>query len=96
MSAKDHTEDMGSKGKEGHSGSDHSSPHVRMQRYIYKLYSSAENLNYIGFKNGLECILSLFIDDDVKDRGNRKNMQNPSLVYFGSFSGPMKGKYKGI
>ena len=32
-------------------------------------------------------ILSLFIDDGVKDRGHRVNMQNPLLVYMGCYSG---------
>ena len=97
MSARDHTEDTGYKGKFGHIGFDGSCPQERMLRYAYSFNSgNAENLSYQSAGGGLEVILSLFVDDGLKDRGHRKNMQNPLLTYMGCFSGSHKSKYGGI
>jgi uncharacterized protein YkwD len=47
MASKDHVDDTGPRGKQGHRGTDMSQPIDRVKRYIYKINTvSAENLSY--------------------------------------------------
>ena len=48
-----------------------------MRQFGYPFYGGAENIAY-GKVNGLECIVSLIIDDGVKGRGHRKNVLAPA------------------
>ena len=96
MATKDHVDDTGPQGICEHEGTDGSAPDDRMKRYVHKFNTlNAENLAFEKNSQGLAVILSLFIDDGVKDRGHRVNMQNPSFVYMGSYTGPHK-VYQGM
>lgn len=80
--AKDHAKDIGSKGLISHDGSDGSNVSDRIERYSEWEGTCAENLDF-GSKSGLNCLLSLIIDDGVSSRGHRKNIFNPNCKFIG-------------
>lgn len=80
--AKDHAKDIGGKGLVSHDGSDGSNVSDRIERYCEWEGICAENLDF-GSKSGLNCLLSLIIDDGVTTRGHRKNLMNTNSKYIG-------------
>lgn len=54
----------------------------RVSKYGEWVGGIAENLHW-GTSNAHEAIMSLMIDDSVKNRGHRKNMLNPSYTKVG-------------
>lgn len=88
-SCQDHVADQAPEGATGHDGSDGSSPFDRMDRHGEWKITAAENLAY-GSDTGTTVIMSLFVDDDVPDRGHRVALFNEDLGVTGIYSGPHK------
>jgi hypothetical protein len=80
--SRDHANDIGPKGLTSHDGSDGSNCSDRIERYCEWEGICAENLDF-GSKTGLNCLLSLMVDDGVKSRGHRKNLLNPNAKFIG-------------
>ena len=88
-SCQDHVADQAPTGQTGHFGSDGSDPFDRMLRHGEWDITASENLAY-GSNTGTEIIMSLFVDDDVPDRGHRVTLFNDRLNVAGVYSGPHK------
>lgn len=72
--AKDHCLDQGPKGLYGHTGTDGSTPSIRVKKYIHEGYCGVgENISY-GQVSGKEIFIQLIVDDGVKNRGHRENI----------------------
>ncbi len=82
LGAKDHTVDQGKRGATGHTGSDGSSPSVRVNRYGKWQSKVAENISY-GEKSGRNIVVQLLIDDGVPSRGHRVNIMNRDFTKTG-------------
>lgn len=89
LAAKDLCNDHGPKSLVGHGGSDGSSPTSRAKRHNPKVRGVGENVAYGSF-SARDVIISLVVDDNVADRGHRKNI-------FGNYSkvGVAFGYHKG-
>ncbi len=72
LAALDHCNDCGPKGILGHDGSDGSTPEIRIKRYAPNTCMWGENIAY-GTFTAMETVRGLIVDDNVKDRGHRKN-----------------------
>ena len=81
---RDHGEDQAPTGATGHTGSDGSSPLVRMSRYGNVMSPSGENLAW-GSSDAKDAIIQLIIDDGVPNRGHRLNIFNPGYWEHGSY-----------
>ncbi|MDP4184254.1 MAG: CAP domain-containing protein [Bacteroidota bacterium] len=80
--AKDLVADQSVSGGVGHTGSNGDTPSTRVSRYGKWLVTLGENIHY-GFSDPRRIIMSLLIDDGVKDRGHRKNLLNSSFKKIG-------------
>lgn len=85
--ARDHARDLGPSGAMGHEGSDGSTMDQRMTRYGEWQGTAAENIDY-GSDEPRQVVISLIIDDGVRNRGHRANIFNPSLRVAGVGCGP--------
>ncbi len=85
--ASDHAKDQSKTGKTGHSGGDRSDFKQRIERYGVWQKQIAENIAY-GNSSARQIVIFLLIDDDVQNRGHRKNLLHPEFemvgVAFGS------------
>jgi hypothetical protein len=81
---RDHGEDQAPSGSTGHSGSDGSSPQVRMQRYGNLMAPAGENLAWGSF-DAKDAIIQLIIDDGVPSRGHRLNIFKEGYFEHGSY-----------
>jgi uncharacterized protein YkwD len=86
-SAAAHAEDQGARGLVGHYGSDGSSPSDRIQAYGTWGGMVAENIAY-GITIADVVVEQLIVDDNVPDRGHRKNIFMPQLRFAGVGCGP--------
>ena len=86
----DHSRDTGPKGMTGHYGSDKSSPHQRIMKYV-KATMTGENLSYSDVDNGEQVILQLLIDDGVPSRGHRHNIMHADFTHLGVSCGCHNG-----
>lgn len=80
--AADHAKDQSKTGKTGHTGSDHSSFKHRIERYGDWQKQIAENITY-GNSSARQIVISLLIDDGVKNRGHRKVLLQPVFEMVG-------------
>lgn len=80
--AQDHANDIGPKGLTDHIGSDNSEPADRIEKYLTWDITIAENLDF-GGKSGEEILVSLIVDDGVKNRGHRANIFKDDIKYIG-------------
>jgi len=85
--ARDHVRDTGPRGVVGHTGSDGSSPALRVRRYDASLRYIGENIAY-GSAGARGIVLSLLIDDGVPSRGHRTNIMNTDYDLVGVSVGP--------
>jgi len=92
-SAQDHASDIGPKGLTDHIGSDGSEPGDRIERYLQWDVTIAENLDF-GGKTGEEVIVSLIVDDGVKNRGHRSNVFKNDVKYIGIGLSQHKSDYE--
>lgn len=67
--------------KTGHDGTDGSDPFERMMRYG-SFTTAGENIDY-GATSAREIVISLLIDDGVKNRGHRNNIMSKSFTTVG-------------
>jgi len=74
-------------GQMGHSGSGHTSPGDRLNRYGSWLAAYGENISY-GRKTPREVVVALIVDDGTRSRGHRKNIFNPKFNVAGVATGP--------
>ena len=81
---RDHGEDQAPTGATGHTGSDGSSPQVRMQRYGHLMAPAGENLAWGSF-DAKDAIIQLIIDDGVPSRGHRLNIFKEGYYEHGSY-----------
>jgi uncharacterized protein YkwD len=84
--AADHLADQARTGGTGHSGSDGSSPRVRVQRRGGGIYV-AEIIAY-GSIDAEDAMRQLIVDDGVADRGHRSIVYSGELRYAGVACGP--------
>lgn len=82
QSARDHANDLGPRGGNGHLGADGKTFHDRMKWYGHIGGSSGENIAYF-YDKPRQIIASLIIDDNVQDRGHRKNILDRDYHYAG-------------
>ena len=93
LAAKDHADDLASKGITGHRGSDGSSPNARVDRYGRWEGAIGETIVY-EISTARQIVISLIIDDGVPNRGHRRNIFDPNYRVAGvsinnsSASGP--------
>ena len=90
LAAKDHVLDTGPKGIVGHTGSDGSSPGVRIQRHDKALRSVAETISY-GDSEARRIVESLVVDDGVRDRGHRRIILEAEYDIVGLSMGSHRG-----
>jgi hypothetical protein len=75
---------MGKEGTRGHAGFKE-----RMKPVLYRYHAVGENCDY-GHSNGLDCLISLLIDNGNPDYGHRKNIMNSSFSAVGVSIKPHK------
>jgi uncharacterized protein YkwD len=88
LAAKDHVTDQSKTGQTGHTGSDRSTPQIRMNRHggFSGSWALGENIDY-GYTTGRDIVVSLLIDDGVPDRGHRVNIMNKDFTQTGAAYG---------
>ena len=84
--ANDHVKDQSRTGQVGHTGSDRSHSKERIERYGTWRVRIAENIAYGGI-TAQQIVVYLLIDDNVRDRGHRKNFLNPDFKQIGVATG---------
>ena len=89
-SALSHVLDAGPSGARGHAGSDGSTPWKRMARFGRWSGHAAENISY-GERDARGVVVSLILDDGVRDRGHRLNIFSRDLLRIGVACGPHAG-----
>ena len=87
LAARDLMEDQARTGSTGHTGSDHSTIGIRMNRYGKWDLSAGEDINY-GTGQARRIVASLLMDDGVASRGHRKNLLDPTFNFIGVAVGP--------
>jgi len=83
---KDHVEDTGPTGVEGHTGADKSTVETRIAKYGGFNKIATETMAY-GQITGVNVIRSILVDDGVSSRENRYRIFNPDLKEVGIYSG---------
>jgi len=86
---KDHVEDTGPTGLEGHKGTDDSTPETRLKKYGIGVAPIIESISY-GVITGVGVMKALIINDGVAERTDRQNIFNPAHKVVGIFSGTHK------
>lgn len=87
--AQDHAIDQSNAGVFTHSGTDSSTPWIRIGRYGRWRLKAAENMG-TGFNNGLDIVRQLIVDDGEPDRSHRRNILNRKLTRVGIAVRPHK------
>jgi len=85
--ARDHARDQSATGATGHVGSDGSTMEQRMDRYGQWKVTAAENIDY-GSAEARHVVISLIVDDGVRNRGHRRNLFNAQLRVAGAACAP--------
>jgi hypothetical protein len=95
LAAQDHCADTGGKGVVSHTGTNGSKIQVRINRWGQASGVIGENLSF-GMSEGDEYMISLFIDDGVKNRGHRNAIQNRNYKKVGIAYCPHNSMYRGM
>lgn len=82
LAAKEHAQDIGSKGLSSHEGSDGSSLCDRIERHTEWDGAIAENLDFC-YKFAENIVMNLIVDDGSKEKHQRANLFNPDFEYVG-------------
>lgn len=82
QAAIDHANDIGPKGLLSHDGTDGKTVSDRIEQHVEWDQNCGENID-VGSKTGQDVILSLLVDDGVKERGHRANLFKPDFKYVG-------------
>lgn len=82
--ARDHAQDLGTKGLTGHYGSDNSDPFERISRYGRWDGGAGENISYGQAMLAQWHITQLLIDDNVPSRGHREALLRPNYQRIGA------------
>lgn len=85
--ARAHVRDQGARGLVGHVGTDGSSTADRASRYGRWERRLTESIEY-GSATGRLVVVSLLVDDGVRDRGHRVNLLDPGVATVGVGCGP--------
>lgn len=80
--AKDHANDLASKGMSGHQGSDGSLPNARVDRYGDWEGAIGETIVY-DLNPARQIVIALIIDDGTPNRGHRRNIFDPNYKVAG-------------
>jgi uncharacterized protein YkwD len=80
--AKDHANDLASKGMSGHLGSDGSLPNARVDRYGNWEGAIGETIVY-DLNPARQIVIALIIDDGTPNRGHRRNIFDPNYKVAG-------------
>ena len=86
MAAVDHQVDSSANNLIGHTGSDGSHTQDRISRHCAWKGSCGENVDY-GNVRSRDIVIHLLIDDNVPDRGHRRNLLAPSFLAVGAVLG---------
>ncbi|MEA3189177.1 MAG: hypothetical protein QOD99_3007 [Chthoniobacter sp.] len=86
LGAQAHVNDQGARGTTGHSGSDHSSPFNRMEKFGHWLGTAGENISY-GYSDAKKIVATLIVDAGVPGRGHRKNIFSSNFAVAGVAAG---------
>lgn len=89
ISAKDMAKMQGVTKETGHVGTDRSLPAKRFIRQGALEGQCGESIDY-GNNNARRIVISLIIDDGIKDRGHRRNIFEPKFRHIGVAFGPHK------
>jgi uncharacterized protein YkwD len=87
--AAQHVADIGPRGALDHQGKDRSWPHQRMGRFGVLEGTGGENIDF-GFADARGVVVHLVIDDNIADRGHRKNMLDATYRHAGVACGKHK------
>ncbi len=87
--AKYHANDMGKKGKAGHTSTNGWNMQERIEKYVRWEVTIGENCAY-GLYSPLDIVMGLLIDEGVSDLGHRKNILNPDYKVIGVAIRPHK------
>lgn len=88
--ARDHALDQEATKGVGHKGSDGSLPIDRLRRYGKVPGQSGENVVYGYYKDAIDHVLTMIIDDGVKSRVHRSNLFNQEFRYMSCFEATHK------
>jgi uncharacterized protein YkwD len=86
LAARDHATDLGTRGKDGHVGSDGSTYLVRVQRYGQP--SSVGEAISFGHNTPRGAIIQLIVDDGIRDRAHRLTLFDPIFQVAGAAVAP--------
>lgn len=87
--ARDHVNDLGSRGLTGHAGTDNSQPADRIGRYGIPKTVSGEAITF-GPISARSILIQLIVDDGVTGRDHRRNLFEPDYRVAGVAIGPHK------
>jgi uncharacterized protein YkwD len=81
--ARDLVVDQTRTGSLGHESSDGASPGMRINRYGSWQTTYSENIAYGTFSSGRDVVVNLIVDDNVPNRGHRRNIFDPNVAVVG-------------
>lgn len=86
QAAREHVNDIGSKGLFQHESSDQKTVKERFAKFGTFISTYGENLSF-SCESPEEIVAQLLIDDGVPDRGHRDNLFNSEFKVFGCYTG---------
>jgi uncharacterized protein YkwD len=87
MSAREHVAEQGATGETGHRSGNGESPFSRMGRWGQWTGRAGENISY-GYADARTIVMTLIVDQGVRDRGHRRNIFCRDFKVAGAACGP--------
>lgn len=87
FAAADLVRSQGPAGGVGHTAPDGSTPRSRIERHGVWGGRMSENIDY-GHDVPREVVIAFLVDDNIADRGHRKNLLDPAIRFAGAACGP--------